>query len=262
VKSRRLAVVGLAVLASAALAVSGCGTKVDNAGGGAVSAASPTPKDPKEAVLASTKTLTQQPYKFTISSDGLTGTGVADPAAKKTSMSAKGSQDGVNISIEFVLIGSDLWLKMDLGKDNKALGIPSQYMHIDQSKLKDKAAFGFKAGENDPAESDKLVKGVVDAKRVDDRHYTITLDLTKTSSSSVNEKVLSKLGDKAKAVPGTVTLDDQGRLSEITVDLSAVDPAATVKVTYSDYGTPVTINAPPKSQTIEAPASVYGMFNS
>ena len=132
---------------------------------------------------------------------------------------------------------------------------------IDQSKLRDKSAFGFSAGENDPAESDKLVKGVVDAKRVDDRHYTITLDLTKTNSSSVNDKV-SKLGDKAKAVPGTVTLDDQGRLSEITVDLSAIDPAASVKVTYSDYGTPVTVNPPPKSQTIEAPAAVYGMFNS
>jgi hypothetical protein len=257
VKSRRLAV----VLATAVLAVAGCGTTSNNTSGGAGTAASPTPKDPKEAVLASTKTLTQEPYKFTISSDGFTGTGVADPAAKKTSMSAKGSQDGTNLSMDFVLIGSDLWVKMDLGKQGAALGIPTQYMHIDQGKLKDKSAFGFNAGENDPAESDKLVKGIVDAKRVDDRHYTITLDLTKTNSSAVSDKV-SKLGDKAKAVPGTVTLDDKGRLSEITVDLSVIDPAATVKATYSDYGTPVTINAPPKSQTIEAPATVYGMFNS
>jgi hypothetical protein len=259
VKSRRLAV----VLAAVVLTVAGCGTTSNNTSGGGATAASPTPKDPKEAVLASTKALTQQPHKITISSDGFTGTGVADPAAKKTSMSAKGSQDGVNISsIDFVLIEPDLWLKIDLGKESRTLGIPSQYMHIDQTKMKDKSAFGFSAGDNDPAESDKLVKGVVDAKRVDDRHYTITLDLTKTNSSSINEKVLTQLGDKAKAVPGTVTLDDQGRLSEITVDLSAVDPAATVKVTYSDYGTPVTVNPPPKSQTIEAPAAVYGMFNS
>jgi hypothetical protein len=101
----------------------------------------------------------------------------------------------------------------------------------------------------------------VDAKRVDDRHYTVTLDLTQTNSSSVSQKVLTELGDKAKAIPATVTLDDQGRLSEFAIDLSAADATASVKVTYSDFGTPVTVNPPAKSDTVEAPQTLYDLFN-
>jgi hypothetical protein len=258
--------VGLGVLASAALAVSGCGTKANDAGGGGGSApaASSAPANPNDAVLASTKGLSQTTYTYTLSSDGLVGKGSADPAARKTSMTLKGTQAGVNLKMDFVLIGTDMWAKLDFGgAANTAMGIPAtKYMHIDQSKLKDKAGLGFSTEGTDPAASANLLKGLVDAQRVDARHYTIKLDLTKTSSSSVNEKVLSKLGDKAKAVPGTVTLDDQGRLSEIDIDLSAVDPTASIKVVYADYGAPVTINAPAKADTIEAPKNVYDIFNS
>ena len=73
--------------------------------------------------------------------------------------------------------------------------------------------------------------------------------------------LLLGLGDKAKAVPATITLDDKGRLAALTIDLSAVDPTATIKVTYSDFGAPVTIDPPAKSDVVEAPKNVYDMFN-
>jgi hypothetical protein len=255
--------VSLGVLASAALAVSGCGTTSNTAGGASSSSAPPAAANPKDAVLASTRALSQTTYTYTLSSDGLVGRGSADPAAKKTSMTLKGDQSGVNLKMDFVLIGTDVWVKLDLGPTvNTAMGIPAtRYMHIDRSKLKDKAGLGFSTEGTDPADGANLLKGLVDAQRVDAQHYTIKLDLTRTSSSSINEKVMSKLGDKAKAVPGTVTLDDQGRLSAVNIDLSAVDPTASIKVVYSDYGAPVTINAPAKSETVEAPKNVYDIFN-
>jgi hypothetical protein len=259
---------GLGLLASATLVLSGCDKATTNGGtgtggGGSSASPSPSPLAPKDAVLASTKMLTQTTYKYTISSDGMSGSGAADPAAKKTQMSVKGTQDGVNLSMDIVLVGTDLWLKMDLGGLNATVGIPNKYMHLQQSKLKDQANLGLfnTKDDTDPAESAKLLKGVVDAQKVDATHYKVTFDLTQTTSSAVDAAVLTKLGDKAKSVPGTVTLDSQGRLSEVTVDLSAVDPQATVKVTYSDYGAPVNVNPPPAADTVEAPQAVYDMFN-
>ena len=103
---------------------------------------------------------------------------------------------------------------------------------------------------------------MTDAKRVDATHYTVTLDLTKTTDSSIDQATLTKLGDKAKSVPASVVLDDQGRLSAVTVDLNSVDPDASISTTYSDYGSPVSITTPAASDTVEAPAAVYSIFNS
>jgi hypothetical protein len=266
VNIRRVAGPGLALLAAGALALAGCGTTQTTSGGtgtGAASSPSPTLPAPKDAVLASVKTLSETTYKYTLSSDGLDGTGAADPVAKKASMSIKGDKEGQHVSLDVILIDTNIWIKMDLGAAaNKTIGIPNKFMHIDQHKLKDKASLGFSTDDSDPAESVKLLKGLVEVQRVDPQHYTATLDLTQVTASSVDKEKLDKLGDKAKSVPATITLDDQGRLIGVTVDLSAVDPSATIKVTYSDFGAPVTINPPAKSNVVEAPKNVYDMFNS
>ena len=263
---RRVAGSGLALLAAGTLALTACSTNSSlSSHSGTVAASSPSPTllAPKDAVLASLKVLTETTYKYTLSSDGLDGTGAADPVAKKASMSVKGDKEGQRVSLDFILVGANMWIKMDLGAAaNKTIGIPNKFMHIDQAKLKDKSAFGFGTDGTDPAESVKLLKGLVEVQRVDAQHYTATLDLTQTTASSVDKEKLDKLGDKAKAVPATITLDDQGRLSAVTIDLSAVDPSATIKVTYSDFGAPLTINPPAKSNTVEAPKNVYNMFNS
>ena len=71
------------------------------------------------------------------------------------------------------------------------------------------------------------------------------------------------MGTKAQAVPFTATVDDQGRLSALKIDLSTVDAALSpVQTTYSDYGTTVTVTRPDPAQTTEAPDSVYQLFNS
>jgi len=260
VKIRRAGLAGLALLACASLAIAGCGTNSTGTGARAADA-SPTLAAPRDAVLASDQVLTQTTYKYTLSSDGLSGTGAADPAAKKTSMSVSGDQGSAHIKMDIILIGTNLWLKMDLGAANKAAGIPTRFMHIDQAKLKDKSKLGFSTDDSDPAESLKLLKGLVEVQRVDATHYTATVDLTQVTASSVDASMLDKLGDKAKAVPATITLDDKGRLAALTIDLSAVDPTATIKVTYSDFGAPVTIDPPAKSDVVEAPKNVYDMFN-
>jgi hypothetical protein len=257
---------GLALLTSASLTLAGCGDTARTvggtaAGGSASASASPSVPSPKDAVMASTTVLTQTTYRYTLSSDGLSGTGQADPVASKTSISMQGDEGGTHVRMDIVLIGTQMWLKMDLGAANEAAGIPRKFMHIEQSKLKNAGAMGFSTHGGDPGESQKLLRGLVDAQRVDANHYRLTLDLTQANASSVDQKLLAQLGDKAKAVPASATVDDQGRLTGLTVDLSSVDPSATIKIGYTDFGAPVTINPPPRSTVVEAPKNVYAMFN-
>jgi hypothetical protein len=60
-------------------------------------------------------------------------------------------------------------------------------------------------------------------------------------------------------VPFTAGLDDQGRLSALTIQLPAANgqPSQTLEVLYTDYGTPVNVQRPAASEITEAPANVY-----
>ena len=157
----------------------------------------------------------------------MTGSGVADGAAKKATVSLRSVQDGTTVKMDGVAIGADMWFKLDSGDANEGLGIPTKYMHADPSRFKDRSNIPFAPDGSDPCDVARLFEGLVDAQRVDNRHYTIILDLTHVNAASVDkEETLTTPGDQAKAVPGTVTLDDQGRLSELNVDLSAVNPSA------------------------------------
>ncbi len=262
--SRRLAVGGLAVLASATLALAGCNVSSSGTGGGAsasASAPSPTPASPKEVLQASVKQLTLTTYKYTTTSAGLNGQGAADPVGKKVSLSLSGVQSGLQLKLDFLLIGTDLYAKMDIGGKNATVGIPTKWMHLDQAKVSKDASLGFDPSAGDPTETAGIFAGLVDAQRVDATHYTATFDLTKATGSSVSADTVKKLGDKAKSVPGTVTLDEQGRLTSLTIDLSPVDPNLSIKNTFSDYGSPVSLSAPAPADTVEAPDAVYKIFS-
>jgi hypothetical protein len=215
-----------------------------------------------DAVNAAVKKLGETSYKYTLKTGGLDGQGAVDPVSKKVRLTLTGKQSGVNINWDIIVVGSEFWTKIDFGGQNAVLGIPSgKWMHIDQSKIKNNANFGFDPSKTDPTRSADLFKGMTDAKRVDATHYTVTLDLTKTTNSVVDATVQSKLGDKAKSVPAQVVLDDQGRLASLTLDLNSVDADSSITSTYTDYGAPVSIDKPAASDTVEAPASVYQIFN-
>jgi hypothetical protein len=262
VNSRRLALGGLAVLASATLALAGCSASTSSGGGASASASpSPSPVAPKDAVLAAVKQLTQSSFQYTMAVAGLNGQGTADPVNKKLSVSLGGTQSGLTVKIDVVEVGADLWVRMDIGGKNSVLSIPTKWMHVDQTKLSKTSGLGVDLGAGDVTGTTGIFQGLVDVQRVDAQHYTATFDLTKAPNSRIDADTLKKLGDKATAVPGTITLDASGRLAELDIDLSSVDPNLSVKNTFSAYGAPVTINAPAASDTVEAPANVYTILN-
>ena len=59
-----------------------------------------------------------------------------------------------------------------------------------------------------------------------------------TKAEGVNAAAAALLGDGARAVPFTATVDPQGRLTSFEIDMSGINSAAgKMTTTYSDFGT-------------------------
>jgi hypothetical protein len=232
-RNRRLAIAGLVL--TTAIGLTGCARTSDGTPSGATTRSA----DPTAELADAAVKLTQQSMKVTMElTGGLRMTGVADPKADKAQMEmtiGTGAGAGTDGTAQIRKIGKDMWMRFS-GSMGALDGISG----------------------SDPAAAAKMIKAASNVKRTGDHRYSGVLDLTK--AQTVDSKVVGSLGEKAKAVPFTAATDEQGRLIEMTVDLSGVGPAAGVlKTTYSDFGTPVSVTAPPASDVRELPSQLKGI---
>lgn len=157
-------------------------------------------------------------------------------------------------------VGDDIYMKMG-GELAGALGGSSakEWMHIDAAKLQN-SSLGL-SGKGDPAGSQALLEAATSVERVGEDGFKGTLDLTKSSRYQNDKDALDSLGAKATAVPFTARKDSEDRLVEVSFDLSGMG-AGSGKMTakYSDFGTPVSVEAPPASQVQEMPSQYANMF--
>jgi hypothetical protein len=270
-KTHRLAIVALSALGAASLAVGGCSASNSSAqsspsGSDTVStgssATSTGSSAAQSALIASMQQLNQTPYRYHLVSGGLTGAGAADPASKAAKVTMTGTDNrGNTAKIEMIALNTDFWLRLNLGNANQSLGISTdKWLHLDAARLG--------AGANLPvdpsggaATANALFSGLTDVQQVDSQHFTGSVDLTKaTGVSGIDRDMLSRAGVQATSIPFTATLDGQGRLSDLKLDLSSIGPGQELEVSYSDYGSPVTVTKPDPSQVAEAPDSVYQFF--
>jgi hypothetical protein len=161
------------------------------------------------------------------------------------------------------VLGTDMYMKMDMG-DAALPGMdPKSWMHLDIAKLPANNSLGLKPGEFDPVGAAKFLRAVATAEQVDADTIKGTMDLTKADGAGgIEGKTLQSLGAKAKAMPFEATVDGEGRLSKLVLDMPAMDgePAQRFSVTYSDFGTPVEVSKPTGKIT-EAPEAIYGTFS-
>jgi hypothetical protein len=253
-RNRRLAIVGLVL--TTAIGLTGCARTSD--GPPAAAARSAASADPATELAAAAGKLTEQSMKVTMElTGGVTMTGVADPKTDRAQLEMTiGTGTGTAGTAQIRKIGKDMWMKFS-GSVGALDGLgKGKWMHLDISTLGDGDAFGISG--SDPAAAAKMIKAASNVQRTGDHRYSGVLDLTK--AQTVDSKVVGSLGEKAKAVPFTATTDDQGRIIEMTVDLSGVGPATGVlKTTYSDFGTPVSVTAPPASDVRELPSQLKGL---
>jgi hypothetical protein len=270
VNHRRTVVAGVAVLAVLSLGLAACGSSSALATGGSTSAAAPSspatsaPPSADAALVGSIAAISGQSYDLTLSAAGSTGSGSVDPSDRALHFDAQASQDGNKLKLGLTVIGTDLWVKLDLGPLNKQAGLnPAKWIKVDASKI-DLSSLGIDIlNSTDVLDLTPMQKAMSNAKLADPTHVTGTIDLTAlTGVVSPDSDALTKAGAAAKTVPFTVTLDNQGRLKELKIDGDSIATGLSLDIGVSNVGSGKKVAAPPASQVIPAPSVIYQILGS
>ena len=271
-RNRRLTIAGLALIA--AVGLTGCTPTHPATPAARPVAATQTPvtradptADPKAELAAAATRLSEQSMRVTVDlTGGARMSGVADPKTGKMKMSmtfgtgsGSGSGSGTG-SVDIRKIGRSLWMKFAgsaAALDGLGAGKGS-WIHLDTSALGKAGAFGM-AGNEPTAEAATMMKAATNVRRTGDHRFAGVLDLT--TSPALTGKVGAGPGATLRAVPFTATADAKGRLTEMRIDLSGVSPGSGVfTTTYSDFGTPVSVSAPPAADVQELPSRLKGIL--
>ena len=132
------------------------------------------------------------------------------------------------------------------------------WTHVDVSRLPEGANTGLRPGQVDPANTAQLLSSATDVQQVDSRSYKGTLDLSKAVGlAGVDKVTVDSWGTAASKVPFTAGLDDQGRLSALTIQPPAVNGKVSppIEVLYTDYGTTVDAVRPPRPKSSKRPTT-------
>jgi hypothetical protein len=263
-RTPRLAGLGLASMAAVAFAVTGCAADNDATPGTAASAAG-TPSasasvgnaDPAAAagLASATAALGTTSFKVTMTAGpGLKLTGLMDAPNGTGTADLTATGPNTEINVKTLLVGEDLYVKVP------GVTKGDTWTHVDGSRLPENANIGLRPGQIDPANTAQLLTSTTDVRQVTPRSYEGTLDLTKAAGvAGVDPTLVKTWGAQAQNVPFTAGLDEQGRLSALTIQLPAVNgqQAQPLEVLYTDYGTKVEAAKPAATEITEAPDSLY-----
>ncbi|MEU5938344.1 hypothetical protein ABZ807_04000 [Micromonospora sp. NPDC047548] len=228
--------------------------------------------DAKQALLNSTNEIRNGNFRFTMSGAGSSAQGQVHEPSQSAEMRVLIGDASSDLSMKLDLIHAkpDSWVKLELG-GKSAGSIPGvqklnlgRYQHLDQTRIKGNKALGFDFDKIDPAGSEVLTQGITEVRQTGEGAYAGTLDVSKAAEAgSVDQSVITALGQQARSVPFTAKLDPQGRLSELVIRIPAAgqNAAQDIKVTYTDYGTATAAQKPPAGQVVEAPQEFYHLFD-
>jgi hypothetical protein len=258
---RRLTGLSLGVLAAVAISVAGCGNHSATPG-------TPTPQsssapassaaaDPAAtaALGQATAALGTTSFKTTLTAGpGVKLLASVDAPNSKGTATLTIAGPNAKLEVSTLLVGQDLYLRVP------GITKTDTWTHVDVARLPEGANVGLRPGQIDPANTAKLLASTTDVRQVDSRSYQGTLDLTKVAGITGVDKVnVDGWGAAAQNVPFTAGLDDQGRLSALTIQLPAVkgQQSQPLEVLYTDYGAIVDAQRPTAAEITEAPDSLY-----
>lgn len=260
---RRLTGPVLGVMAAVALTVSGCTADGTTPGAGATSSDSPSAPssssaaDPAaaSALGQATAALGTSSFKLTLTSGpGVKLVALVDAPNSAGTATLNITGPNADITVKSLLVDQDLYAQVP------GITKAGTWTHLDIAKLPAGANVGLRPGQIDPANTAKLLTSTTDVQQVDARSFKGSLDLSKATGITGLDKVtVDSLGANAQNVPFTAGLDEQGRLSALTIQLPAVNgqPSPPLEVLYSDYGTTVDAKRPAAAEITEAAPNVY-----
>lgn len=287
----------LAAIVGAGLLLTGCASTMARPAGYA------SPQDGKQALITATAALAEGNYSFSRTGGGTVEGTVRLPDAASLTMSG-----GIDLSM--VRTGTDHYLRLDMfegrakkvkqrfekvlatSKDKaerrqaryylKYLPVLSgeRWSHLDEARMTALPLPTMPSPQRpDVTGATALVGGVTSAQRTGDT-IVGTIDATKVDpelSLFRAEPVEDFLGAKAKSIPFTATLDAQGRLVNMTVEVPdvALSPSAAAEnptpdpsaepmfkgfrliIKIADYGSATAPSAPPRNLTTEVNDELY-----
>ncbi|WP_433042745.1 hypothetical protein [Dactylosporangium sp. CS-033363] len=258
--------------AACVLLVAGCGSKTEDAGTTApatTTAATTKAAGAAEQLSAAAAKTAAAAYTFKAGDPATQGSieGAIDPASSTSTsklsvgLDDTGADAGTNLTVESLLVAGGYFVKIS------GLPIPgvdgSKWFRADPAKISQDNALGL-GNAKDPIGLADMPASIAGVQSSDGRSFTGTLDLTKKAWGPLDDSALtSGLGDAAKAVPFTATVDAAGHLAQLTVNVPAYadSEASTTTVTFADFGKPVTATAPAAGDVIDAPATLYDVLN-
>ncbi|MEU7750900.1 hypothetical protein AB0B57_27735 [Micromonospora sp. NPDC049101] len=246
-------------IALAVALVGGCGTNSDKPATPGGSAAPATSKaDPvaavKQGMDRSLAGALSMQASVKAGAQSITLSGKMDPAARAVQISGKAPEP-----IEVRMIGDAAYLKSDSLEGKKP------WMKIDLSKLKPSStlrqSFDFKSQTG-------LIGGTVSAQETGEGRYTGVADLNKAAAAASTEagmkdgiEASAKLAKDPTAIPFEATLDADGRMTMLSYTIATKSLGDLVtEMRMSDFGKPVTVEAPPAGETEAASAEMYAFL--
>jgi hypothetical protein len=260
-RTPRLAGLGLTAMATAAFAVAGCDNSSTTPSAGtsapATTASSASAADPAavSALSAATAKLGTTSFKVTATSGpSFKLIASVDPTSQLGNADLTASGTNAELKIKSLLIDKDLYVQVS------GLTKAGTWTHLDVSRLPEGVNIGLRPGHVDPVDTANLLGSSTDVHSTGGSTYAGTLDLTNAVGlAGVDQVTIDSYGAQAQHVPFTVGLDDQGRLSVLTISPPSVNgkQILPIEVLYSDYGVPVTAARPAASVITEAPDNLY-----
>ncbi|MFC7241567.1 hypothetical protein ACFQO7_03645 [Catellatospora aurea] len=231
----------MAVLAAAAIGLSGCGSDGD-----AAPATSAPPASAEEQFAKASLALTTQPVQFSMEVGGqVAANGWLDVTGRQATVVASLPFGGKTTEMNALMIGDDVWLKV---KANPRL---AKWMHTTAA---DVAGTTFDmANPKNPGGVLGLVNAVNKVQLAGPGLFQGTVDMT--TSPTYDPSKVGAHAEKLRAVPFVASTDGEGRLTSFEVDLSQFVPGMVMAATYS-YVTPVTVSAPPADEVTAMPADL------
>ena len=258
-------IAGLALAGT--LGLTGCGPAdgPDQRGTGAPAAAGQG--DARAALAAAAQKLGEDSLRFEMGMGGaVSASGEADPQAGNARMSMDLGALGGGDKMELRKVGDDIYLKF--GGAGGLLGGRSdkEWMHADAAAFPAGSSFDMMSPD-DPAGTKKMITAMTAVERAGANGYRGSLDLAKSPTYNKKGSLSGLAGNTL--VPFTAATDDQGRLVELTLDMSALGASSgagavpgggKMKTTYSDFGTEVSVAAPPAAAVQEMPSELASML--
>ena len=256
-RTSRLAGLGLATAATVAFAVAGCGDNTTVTPSASAPTSASSSADPAAVAKLSSAVAQLDKTSFTLtasSGSGFRMTGSIDAPGGKAGAQLTASGPNAEVNIKTVLIGQDLYAQVP------GITKAGTWTHVDGARLPAGVNIGLRPGQIDPVNTADLLSSTTDVKATSDTSYSGSLDPSKAAGvAGLGQATVVTSGAPVQNVPFTASLDGQGRLSTLTIDLPQSEP---LQVTYANYGQPVSVTAPASSEITEAPDSFYSSLGS